>query len=309
MSKFKLFIGIVAMAMAISTANAEGLSFVAKHDTVHNALIASQMNIQDQIRLVDTQQYMNAMIHDEKFGRETYTIGWDSPNINPYVGMDVPDTKKLDVSNYALPCKGYVTSNYGYRARFRRMHHGIDLKVYTGDTIYAAFDGKVRLRRYQRNGYGYYLVLRHSNQMETVYGHLSKFLVDKDQEVKVGDPIALGGNTGRSTGSHLHFETRFMGYAINPSAIFDFANGTTHTDIYYFDKRTYTKARNYAPSKSEVVDNKYKETAKGVSYRVRKGDTLSKIASKHYVTVSQICNMNGISSKSPLAIGQVLRIK
>ena len=121
-----------------------------------------------------------------------------------------------------MPCDGYVTSPYGYRRRFRRMHKGIDLKVQTGDTVYAAFNGKVRLTKYERRGYGYYVVIRHENELETVYGHLSKFLVEPDQYVKAGDPIALGGNTGRSFGSHLHFETRFMGYAINPSAIFDF---------------------------------------------------------------------------------------
>lgn len=309
MNRFRGFLVVVVSVVAVFIVNAEELSLTAKHDTVHNALIASQMNIQDQIKLVETQQYMNAMIHDEKFGKESYTIGWNDQNINPYAGMDVPDTKKIDVSNYCIPCKGYVTSNYGYRPRVKRMHHGIDIKVFTGDTIYAAFDGKVRISRFQKNGYGYYLVLRHDNQMETVYGHLSKFLVEKDQVVKAGQPIALGGNTGRSTGSHLHFETRFMGYAINPSAIFDFENRTTHTDVYNFDKRTYTQARNYSPEKDGADDSKYVAATKGVSYRVRKGDTLSKIASKHYVTISQICNLNGISANSTLAVGKVLRIK
>ena len=128
------------------------------------------------------------------------------------------------------------------------MHKGIDLKVQIGDTIYAAFDGKVRLTKYERKGYGYYTILRHENGLETVYGHLSKFLVKPDQYVKAGDPIALGGNTGRSTGPHLHFETRFMGYAINPDAIFDFTNKTTQTDSYTFNKKTFEQRRDYYPN-------------------------------------------------------------
>ena len=150
-----------------------------------------------------------------------------------------------------MPHPGYVTSPYGYRRRFRRMHKGIDLKANTGDTVRAAFDGKVRITKYERKGYGYYVVIRHTNDLETVYGHLSKFLVEPDTYVRAGDPIALAGNTGRSTGSHLHFETRYMGYAINPAAIFDFANQTTHTDTYTFDKNTYQKARNFSPEATQ----------------------------------------------------------
>ena len=147
-----------------------------------------------------------------------------------------------------MPCPGYLTSQYGYRRRFRRMHKGVDLKVQIGDTIRAAFDGKVRLTNFERRGYGYYVIVRHENGLETVYGHLSGFLVKPDQYVKAGDPIALGGNTGRSTGPHLHFETRFMGYPINPMAIFDFANQTVHTDTYTFDKNTYQYPRNFDPA-------------------------------------------------------------
>lgn len=86
------------------------------------------------------------------------------------------------------------------------MHNGLDIKVYIGDTIRAAFSGKVRMVKYERRGYGKYVVIRHENGLETVYGHLSKQIVDENQYVEAGEPIGLGGNTGRSTGSHLHFE-------------------------------------------------------------------------------------------------------
>lgn len=117
------------------------------------------------------------------------------------------------------------------------MHKGIDVKVYIGDTICAAFDGKVRVVNYDANGYGYYIVIRHSNGLETVYGHLSKQLVKINQIVKSGEPIGLGGNTGRSTGSHLHFETRLCGMALNPSYMFDFVAQDVKSDHYHFLKK------------------------------------------------------------------------
>ena len=105
-----------------------------------------------------------------------------------------------------------------------------------------AFDGKIRLTKFERRGYGYYVVVRHTNGMETVYGHLSKFLVKPNQIVKAGDPIALGGNTGRSTGPHLHFETRYLGLAINPTELIDFENGVTIKDTYSFNKQQVEKS-------------------------------------------------------------------
>ncbi len=91
--------------------------------------------------------------------------------------------------------------------RWGRRHQGLDIKVYIGDTIRAAFSGKVRVVKYDGNGYGKYIVIRHNNGLETIYGHLSKQIVSPNQTVRAGQPIGLGGNTGRSTGSHLHFET------------------------------------------------------------------------------------------------------
>lgn len=212
-----------------------------------------------------------------------------------------------------MPCPGKVTSNYGYRAKFGRMHKGIDLHIRSNDTIYAAFDGKVRLTNYEAKGYGNYVILRHPNGLETVYGHLNKFLVKPDQVVKAGQPIALGGSTGRSTGPHLHFETRYMGYAINPSAIFDFANQTTHTDTYTFDKRTYTQARNFAPASTLAKaekENPYRaaNNEKGV-YTVRKGDTLSSIAKSYGLSATTLRKLNGMSNADVIKVGQVLKLK
>ena len=214
-----------------------------------------------------------------------------------------------------MPHNGMITSPYGYRQRFKRMHKGVDIGIKMNDTIYAAFDGKVRLTAYEGKGYGNYVIIRHPNGLETVYGHLNKHLVKPDDVVRAGDPIGLGGSTGRSTGPHLHFETRFMGYAINPSAIFDFANHTTHTDQYTFSKTTYTKARNYAPTKAKRElasedENTYKSgNTQMASYTVKKGDTINKIARAHGMSATSLRKLNGLENSDAIKIGQQLKLK
>jgi len=215
---------------------------------------------------------------------------WNSESVNPYASVALPDSFAIDVSTYVAPTEGYVTSPYGPRRR--RFHHGIDLKVQVGDTIRAAFDGKVRLQNYQRRGYGNYLVIRHNNGLETIYAHLSDFLVTSDETVKAGDPIALGGNTGRSTGSHLHFETRFLGMAINPALILDFQNHVPHQDVYVFTK---TKSLNKFQNGTITY------------HRVKQGDTLGKIARKHGVSINTLCRLNNIKPNKVLRVGTTLR--
>lgn len=281
-----------------------------RHSSAHKELLANQKSTgKEQIKLIEQSNFIDLMEEPEP-ELDIYTEGWNSKMVNPFKTADVPDSKVIDVTGYYMPCPGKITSNYGYRARFGRMHKGVDLAIRSNDTIYAAFDGKVRLTNYEAKGYGNYVILRHPNGLETVYGHLNKHLVKPDQVVRAGDPIGLGGSTGRSTGPHLHFETRFMGYAINPSAIFDFANQTTHTDTYTFSKATYTQARNYAPSRQEVAqENPYKSAKSSPStYTVRKGDTLSSVAKSYGLSVSRLKRLNGLKSNTVRA-GQKLRLK
>lgn len=304
--------------VGVATISAQNLQSVSRHGNMHDDLLASQTTITDQIRLSETKEYMDIILQEESEPElDIYKEGWESDRVNPYKNAIVPDRKVINVKDFAMPTPGYITSPYGYRPRFRRMHKGVDLKVQIGDTIRAAFDGKIRLTKYERRGYGYYVIVRHENGLETVYGHLSKFLVKPNDYVKAGDPIALGGNTGRSTGPHLHFETRFMGYAINPTAIFDFDNQTTHTDTYTFDKSTFERGRNYNPYKGReryYASTKNKKGSKAttggkVSHKVRKGESLSKIAKRYGVSVNQLCRLNGISRSTKLKVGKVLRVK
>jgi murein DD-endopeptidase MepM/ murein hydrolase activator NlpD len=227
---------------------------------------------------------------------------WDNSSTHCYSRADVPDSLEIDLRGFAMPTTSRkVTSGFGYRPRFRRMHKGIDVKVQTGDTIYAAFDGKVRIVRYERRGYGKYVVLRHENGLETIYAHLSKYLCDVNEEVKAGQPIGLGGNTGRSYGSHLHFETRVMGEAINPAFLFDFANQDVTADTYMFRKQKSSRYFTGAGSKGNVADGGKRY------YKVRKGDSLSRISSRTGTSVAQLCKINRITKKTTLRPGQLLR--
>ncbi|MDR2469111.1 MAG: peptidoglycan DD-metalloendopeptidase family protein, partial [Tannerella sp.] len=215
---------------------------------------------------------------DELYG------SWDTCWVNPFRSRDMalPDTFNIDCSSFVLPITGdlKVTSRYGPRRR--RMHRGIDLKVHVGDTIRAAFSGKVRIKSFERRGYGHYLVIRHPNGLETVYGHLSKYLVSENDIVRAGQPIALGGNTGRSTGSHLHFETRFLGQALNPADLIDFESGTPCNDFFVYKRNT------------KAGGNVYTSTSERIVYhRVRQGETLGRIAQLYHTSVNELCRLNG----------------
>ncbi len=212
---------------------------------------------------------------------------WSNSHAHNYGNVKLPDSVVISMDGYRMPTDSTrITDTYGYRPRRGRWHMGLDVKVKTGDTIRAAFDGKVRVSDYERKGYGHYLVIRHPNGLETTYGHLSRKLVEENEIVHAGDPIGLGGSTGRSTGSHLHFETRILGTAIDPALLFDFPNQTAVTDCYVYQAKI-------APQ----------------YYKVKSGDTLGRIAARNQTSVSKICSLNGISSKTVLRVGQSLRIK
>ena len=261
--------------------------------------VGFKKDMTDKLIEMEEMEELEAM-EDLEFPADELYGEWTNDWVDPFRGkkIDMPDSCRIDCSTFVLPLDTmtYVTSKYGPRRR--RMHKGIDLKVQKGDTIRAAFSGKIRIRNYERRGYGYYLVIRHPNGLETVYGHLSKFLVERDEIVKAGQPIGLGGNTGRSTGSHLHFETRFLGQAINPAEIIDFENSAPHQDVFVFRnvKINGRKSNIYTSSNNQMV-----------YHRVKSGDTLGKIARMYGTSVSELCRLNGLKSTSTLRIGQSIR--
>ncbi len=247
---------------------------------------------------------------------------------NEYVhyNTELPREYKIDLSHFCMPCDSrLVTSHFGYRPRFRRKHYGTDIKVYVGDTIRAAFDGKVRLVKYEGKGYGKYVLIRHPNGLETLYGHMSKQLVKEDQEVKAGQPIGLGGSTGRSTGSHLHFETRFVGDFINPELLFSFEAHDVKGDTYVYrangrssfvnerdlasntSTETVTSEASKAEESRQFQAQQRQRTSRSQIYKVKKGDTLSSIAKRYHTTVDRLCKLNNISKTKVLQLGQIIK--
>lgn len=269
-------------------------------------LLARQAPIDKKMRAVDSVS-LQRLIGNEQLENPAFNLypEWSNQYAHHY-NVELPEEYKIDLRHFCMPTDSRkITSNYGYRPRFGRQHKGIDVKVYIGDTIRSAFSGKVRIVNFQKGGYGKYIVIRHPNGLETIYGHLSKHLVRENQIVEVGEPIGLGGNTGRSTGPHLHFETRLLGEAINPAEMFDFEAQDVTGDFYVFR----TKGSNrlnaaMASSKSNTAKN----NKGGVKvHKVRSGESLSSIALKCKTTVATLCRMNGISKKTILRPGQILK--
>ena len=174
---------------------------------------------------------------------------WNQTFLTPksFTHKQKPDSLVIDMLEFHFPYKGVVTSAYG--ARKKGFHYGYDIKLKIGDTIRCAFDGRVRIEREEKRGYGKYILIRHTNGLETIYAHLSKFLVKVNQPVYAGEPIALGGNTGRSSGPHLHFETRFLGVPINPGELVSFKNNRllASTVIYTPKNKKITRVKDGIP--------------------------------------------------------------
>lgn len=222
---------------------------------------------------------------------EEYDI-WSDSQINPYkVDLkEMKDTVKLDLSGYVPPITKHVTSDFGFRRW--RFHYGIDLKVEKGDSVLCAFDGTVRLTRRDRRGYGYFVLVRHFNGLETLYGHLARITVNPGDTIKAGVPVGLGGNTGRSTGYHLHFELRYLGNPLNPNDLIDFQSCCTKNNILQLNASHFSY-------KKEIDKIRF--------WKVRRGDTLGRIAMRTGVSISKLCKINGIKRSTKLRVGRNLR--
>lgn len=306
----KTFAISMLLAVTSTTANAQDL-------------LARQAPVDRKMAAVDTIMLRNITMREElESPSADLYANWD--NKYAHRATELPETYKIDLRHFTMPTTSRViTSNFG--SRWGRQHKGLDIKVYIGDTIRAAFSGKVRIVRYEAGGYGKYIVIRHNNGLETIYGHLSKQLVEENQEVRSGEVIGLGGNTGRSTGSHLHFETRLCGVALNPALMFDFREQDVTGDYYAFNKETYdnestnaTRLRGkqdsstYASTNSSDDYATNKRTTSGLTdqisyHKVKKGETLDRIAKKRGVTVEKICKLNHITKTMRLRPGQILR--
>ena len=296
-------------------------------------LIANQAPIDRKLRAVDSIQ-LNQLLESEVTATSPAAQLYEDWS-NEYVHRQttLPDSFLIDLRDFAMPSTSRViTSNFG--PRWHRQHKGLDIKLNTGDTVVAAFSGKVRIVRNEgdRKGYGKYVVIRHPNGLETIYGHLSKQLVVENQEVRAGEVIGLGGSTGRSTGSHLHFETRLCGTALNPALMFDFYNQDVVGDYYMFRKATYNQeslvatrlrgvggtggtdntdyaqlAQKQQKHQTSTMQPASAQRHQSSYHKVKRGETLSAIARKHGTTVNALCRLNRITQRTVLKPGQILK--
>ena len=308
--------------MKLKTILTVALMSVASLPTMAQDLLARQAPIDRKMKVVDSIMLRQLIIEEMSDNNPAAELYNDWNNRYAHLESALPDSFRIDLRDFCMPTPSRVlTSNFG--ARWGRQHKGLDIKVYTGDTIRAAFSGKIRIVRYEPRGYGNYVVIRHHNGLETIYGHMSKNLVREEQDVRAGDPIGLGGNTGRSTGSHLHFETRLCGVALNPALMFDFRNQDVTGDSYLFRRKSYsresaqaTRLRGVGGSAPVQRDElttttSSKRSVASVSntrlHKVKKGETLFAIARKRGTTVDELRRLNRLGKNPKLLPGQILK--
>lgn len=244
---------------------------------------------------------------------------WNNSQTNPYgvEQSELPSSWSIwlvdSLDQYHCPLQAKVHQRGKFGIRRGRRHQGVDLPLKTGDPVYATFTGKVRMSKYF-GAFGNLIVIRHENGIETFYAHLSKRMVEVGDWVNAGDVIGLGGSTGRSTGPHLHFETRYNGFAFDPQWLIDFETGILRHRLFVLKKKFFSPYSNYEQDFEDEMFNheedKREDAEKAAMryYVIRSGDTLSKIARENGKTVKQICDMNGITTKTILKIGRRIRV-
>ncbi len=234
----------------------------------------------------------------------------DLTKLNDTIWLCVQDDHTDD---FMMPFSGDITSRYGYRKG--RYHNGIDIDLETGDSVTSAWDGKVRYAKWNEGGFGNLVIVRHSNGLETFYAHLSEISVSPNQEVRAGDLLGLGGNTGNSRGSHLHFEVRFYDAPINPEEIIDFENKVCKDENLMLHKAI------FQPGAQPTVLNSVTSTLAPalpvvkpaaptkIYHKVRSGENLTRIARRYGTTVQALCKLNGVKYDSNIQIGKTIRVK
>ena len=249
-----------------------------------------------------------------------YAANWEDNSTNPYriEQKDLPNEWAIwlvdSLDQYHCPFQGSVYHRGKFGVRRGRRHQGVDLPLKTGDPIYAAFTGKVRVSKYW-GAFGNLVIIRHDNGIETFYAHLSKRYVEVGDWVNAGDVIGLGGSTGRSTGPHLHFETRYNGFAFDPQWLIDFENGLLRHRLFVLKKKYFNIYSNYEQDFDDEIKNDEddkKEDAEREAmrwYTIKSGDTLGRIAINNGTTVNALCRLNGIKPTTTLKIGRKIRVR
>ena len=251
---------------------------------------------------------------------DAFNEAWTTSGVNPY-GIELSEMPAQwsiwcvdSLDQYHCPYQGDVYYRGKFGMRRGRRHQGVDLPLKKGEPIYATFTGKVRISKYW-GAYGNMVVIRHENGIETFYAHLSERLVEEDQWVNAGDVIGYGGSTGRSTGPHLHFETRYKGFAFDPQWLIDFKTGKLRQRLFVLKKKYFNIYSNYEQyfedeAKNEEEDKKEDAEREAMRwYTIKSGDTLGRIAINNNTTVNELCRLNGITRNTTLKIGRKIRVR
>lgn len=243
---------------------------------------------------------------------EYYSI-WDAYSLNPY-RADVSQLKEsLNIvlfdstkgQSWSEPVPhSFITSSFGKRGY--RWHYGVDLELDMGDSVKSVWDGVVRLTNWDGGGYGNYVLVRHYNGFETLYGHLSDIQCSVGQIVQAGDLLAKGGSTGRSSGPHLHFEIRYLGIPINPMEVFDFNGHVIKSSTFTLSPETFEYLEKRFGKGSQAGGGR---TRKLYYHKVKRGDTLFALSEKYGVPVATLKKLNGLSKNMSLQAGKRLRLR
>ena len=334
----------VCVALAL-IAGAMSVSYAVnpiKLDTIRTQLVVPRPALEpvksltkspsDPIDTLDTaNEHIKVVLHADNTWRYYKTPGfqqvtgvfdeyWNETQSNPYgiEQKDLPEQWSIwlvdSLDQFHCPFQGTIHPRGKFGVRRGRRHQGVDVPLKTGDPIYATFTGKVRMSKYL-GAYGNIIVIRHDNGIETFYAHLSKRNVEVGDWVNAGDVIGLGGSTGRSTGPHLHFETRYNGFAFDPQWLIDFENGLLRHRLFVLKKKYFNIYSNYEQDFEDEMKNEEddkKEDAEREAmrwYTIKSGDTLGRIAINNGTTVSELCRLNGISKTTTLKIGRKIRVR
>ncbi len=271
----------------------------------------SEYNLFSRLSIKAALPEKNYISHDSS------TDYWQSDRVNPYrdIVLSTPFKIEFDQTTFTHPVNGdiIVTSRFG--SRRRGPHRGLDLDLITGDSVLSVLPGQVRFVGYSR-GHGKTVVVRHANEVETVYAHLSKYAVEPNDLIAEGQLLGFGGNTGNSRGSHLHLEVRYKGVCIHPQYVFNFDGSQTIRGSDLWVTNEWKSPRFHSSYRNSKVTPLFTETdaiaaqnAEPRYHRVRRGDTLSHIAGRYHIRLREICKLNAISKNSTLSIGQILQVR
>lgn len=203
----------------------------------------------------------------------------------------------FDFSTMLIPVTHETRLGSPYGIRDHRLHRGVDIQVEKGEPMVAAYPGKVIVSRYNKGGYGHYVIVEHENGLQTLYGHLAERSVKVGEQVYPGDIVGLAGNSGKSSGAHLHFEIRYGDVNIDPVTVIDFPNWQLKEGVEKYSKKKAIQAHRKIQSKLKIEN----------VYIVKKGDTVADVAEWFYISEDAVRRINKLGKDEPLRVGQKLK--